>query len=323
MYTNESDSESIFPRLESPHSIPLYEDESLELNSMNYENDEMIKKLEFGNQIDFSKDISTAITKQETKTFLGNKINPLVEDERIEYINEIKPNSNEFNEEKKNEDFNHTILKIFDKKKEEESFITPKEEEDVFLKKKIPKKEKKEKILFYNKSDLISQNNDQKVRFDIIVKKVKKLFFHYIVKITNEILKKKGISKNFRIPSHDFIKNVTIQSNKFILTIDIKSLFCSTFKKNSQIGDVLKKKIQDNKFIFEKYSFLEKEYSHIFCTPLEFLLNDYLHSEEFIGDVKDLNSKCKKNPIKLERIIGEGDNNLINYFKFNNRYGKK
>ncbi len=136
-------------------------------------------------------------------------------------------------------------------------------------------------------------------------------------------MKKKGISKSFRIPSHDFIKNVTIQSNKFILTIDIKSLFCSTFEKNSPIGDVLKKKIQDNKFIFEKYSFLEKEYSHIFCTRLEFLLNDYLHSEEFIGDVKDLNSKCKKNPIKLERIIGEGDNNLINYIKFNNRYGKK
>ena len=139
--------------------------------------------------------------------------------------------------------------------------------------------------------------------------------------MSNNILKKKGILKKFRIPSHDFTKNVTIESNKFILTIDIKSLFCSTFKNNSPIGDVLKKKIEDNKSIFKNYSFLEKEY--IFCSPLENLLNDYLHSPEFIEDVRNINAKCKKNPILLDRIIGEGENDLINYFKFNNRYGKK
>ena len=172
-------------------------------------------------------------------------------------------------------------------------------------------------------SDLISQKNNQKVRFDGTVKKVKKLFFHDILKISNEILEKKGILKKFRIPSHDFTKNVTIESNKFILTIDFKSLFCSTFENKCHIGDVLKRKIEDNKSIFENYSFLENEYNNFFCVPLEKLLSDYLNSPEFLEDVKTLNMKCKKNPILLDRIIGEGENNLINYFKFNNRYGKK
>ena len=197
------------------------------------------------------------------------------------------------------------------KKKNEELIISPQEQENIY-KKLLKKKKPEEKFICH-----------RKVRFDITVKKVKKLFFHYILKISNEILEKKGILKKFRIPSHDFTKNITIESNKFILTIDIKSLFCSTFKKKSQIGDVLKKKIEDNKSIFKNYSFLENEYSHIFCSPLENFLNDYLHSHEFIEDVRNVNAKCKNNPILLDRIIGEGENNLINYFKFNNRYGKK
>ena len=197
------------------------------------------------------------------------------------------------------------------KKKNEELKISQKEQENIY-KKLLKKKKPEEKFICH-----------QKVRFDITVKKVKKLFFHHILKISNEILEKKGILKKFRIPSHDFTKNVTIESNKLILTIDIKSLFCSTFKKKSQIGDVLKKKIEDNKSIFKNYSFFEKEYSHIFCSPLENFLNNYLHSQEFKEDVSNVNAKCKNNPILLDRIIGEGENYLINYFKFNNKYGKK
>ena len=321
MFRNESDNESIFPREDSPN--PNWDIcEFPDSNSMNYENDEMSEKLE--NENDNSKEYTTAITKEKTNNNLGNKRKRYEEDKEIKDLNEIKKIPNVFEEGKKNEDLNEeeTIIKIFDdqRKKDEELSNSFQDEEDIF---KTIEKKKTQKKFISKMSDLISQKNNQKVRFDGTVKKVKKLFFHHILKISNEILEKKGILKKFRIPSHDFTKNVTIESNKFILTIDIKSLFCSTFKNKSQIGDVLKKKIEDNKSIFKNYSFLEKEYSHIFCSPLENLLNDYLHSHEFIEDVRNVNAKCKKNPILLDRIIGEGENDLINYFKFNNRYGKK
>ena len=324
MSNNESDNESIFPREEFPNPIfDFYEIQ--EPKSMNYENDEKSNNSEIENNNEYiSKDITTAITKEKTNNNLGNKRKRYEDDEEIEDLNEIKKKiPNEFEEGKKNEDLikDETYNKTFEKKKNEELNISPQEQENIY---KEPKKYTKPKEIFNcKKSDPISQKNNQKVRFDGTVKKVKKLFFHHILQISNEILKKKGIKKEFRIPSHDFTKNVTIESNKFILTIDIKSLFCSTFKNNSPIGDVLKKKNEDNKSIFKNYSFLEKEYSHIFCSPLENLLNDYLHSHEFIEDVKNVNAKCKNNPILLDRIIGEGENNLINYFKFNCRYGKK
>ncbi len=324
MSNNESDNESIFQREESPNPIlDFYEIQ--ETKSMNYENDEKSKNYEIENNNEYiSKDITTAITKEKTNNNLGNKRKRYEEDKEIKDLNEIKKIPNIFEEGKKNEDLNEeeTIFKIFDDQriKDEKLCESSQDEEDIF---KTIEKKKTQKKFISKMSDLISQKNNQKVRFDGTVKKVKKLFFHHILKISNEILEKKGILKKFRIPSHDFTKNVTIESNKFILTIDIKSLFCSTFKNNSPIGDVLKKKIEDNKSIFKNYSFLEKEYSHIFCSPLENLLNDYLHSHEFIEDVRNVNAKCKKNPILLDRIIGEGENNLINYFKFNNRYGKK
>jgi hypothetical protein len=326
MFTNESDNESIFPREEREDSPNPYLDffAFLDSNSMNSENDKMSQKSENENENDNSNDFTTAITKEKTNNNLGNKRKRYEEDKEIKDLNEIKKIPNIFEEGKKNEDLNEeeTIFKIFDDQriKDEKLCESSQDEEDIF---KTIEKKKTQKKFISKMSDLISQKNNQKVRFDGTVKKVKKLFFHHILKISNEILEKKGILKKFRIPSHDFTKNVTIESNKFILTIDIKSLFCSTFKNNSPIGDVLKKKIEDNKSIFKNYSFLEKEYSHIFCSPLENLLNDYLHSHEFIEDVRNVNAKCKKNPILLDRIIGEGENNLINYFKFNNRYGKK
>ncbi len=241
---------------------------------------------------------------------------------------------------KKNEDLNkNDSFLIIQEKKNEDLNISPQEQENIYKEKNeepiiSPQEPQENKNLnAMNEEDEDGNKKkkftkpkffcNQKVRFDITVKKVKKLFFHYILKISNEILEKKAILKKFRIPSHDFTKNVTIESNKLILTIDIKSLFCSTFENKCQIGDVLKKKIEDNKSIFENYSVLEKEYSHFFCSPLENFLNDYLHSQEFIEDVRNYNAKCKKNPILLDRIIGEGENNLINYFKSNNRYGKK
>ena len=322
MFNNESDNDSIFPREDSPNPIlDFYEYP----DSMSYENEEMSKNSKIENNNDYiSKDKTTAITKEKTNNNLGNKRKRYEEDKEIKDLNDIKKISNVFEEGKKNEDLNEeeTIIKIFDdqRKKDEELSNSFQDEEDIF---KTIEKKKTQKKFISKMSDLISQKNNQKVRFDGTVKKVKKLFFHHILKISNEILEKKGILKKFRIPSHDFTKNVTIESNKFILTIDIKSLFCSTFKNNSPIGDVLKKKIEDNKSIFKNYSFLEKEYSHIFCSPLENLLNYYLHSHEFIEDVRNVNAKCKKNPILLDRIIGEGENNLINYFKFNCRYGKK
>ena len=297
-----------------------------DIKSMCNENDEVSKIFENENNNEYnSKDMTTANTKEKTNNNLGNKIKLYDEDEEIKDENQIKKIQNEFNEEKKNKDLikdeSFGIFFVNKHENEESIIISFQEQENIY---KEPKKYKKSKKKFISKmSDLISQKNNQKVRFDGTVKKVKKLFFHHILKISNEILEKKGILKKFRIPSHDFTKNVTIESNKFILTIDIKSLFCSTFKNNSPIGDVLKKKIEDNKSIFKNYSFLEKEYYHIFCSPLENLLNDYLHSHEFIEDVRNVNAKCKKNPILLDRIIGEGENDLINYFKFNNRYGKK
>ena len=324
MSNNESDNESIFPREEFPNPIfDFYEIQ--EPKSMNYENDEKSNNSEIENNNEYiSKDITTAITKEKTNNNLGNKRKRYEEDKEIKDLNEIKKIPNIFEEGKKNEDLNEeeTIFKIFDDQriKDEKLCESSQDEEDIF---KTIEKKKTQKKFISKMSDLISQKNNQKVRFDGTVKKVKKLFFHHILKISNEILEKKGILKKFRIPSHDFTKNVTIESNKFILTIDIKSLFCSTFKNNSPIGDVLKKKIEDNKSIFKNYSFLEKEYYHIFCSPLENFLNDYLHSHEFIEDVRNVNAKYKKNPILLDRIIGEGENNFINYCKFNNRYGKK
>ena len=331
MFNNESDNESIFPQKENSifsyskdeNSFHSLENENGNLNfSLDKEfNDESLKKLE---QIqDITKDISTDITKPQKPKILGKKIKRYENDEEITDLKQIsKFNSNQFDEKKKDEDMNKDIpfLIFFKEDKKNEEFLdTIQEEESIYIEKtSSTKKEKKFKV-----SDLNSQNCCKNVRFDGIVKKVKKLFFHHILKKSNEILQKNGISKQFRIPSHDFTKNVTIESNKFILTIDIKSLFCSTFKNNSPIGDVLKKKIEDNKSIFKNYSFLEKEYSHIFCSPLENFLNNYLHSQEFIEDVRNVNAKCKNNPILLDRIIGEGENNLINYFKFNNRYGKK
>ena len=331
MFNNESDNESIFPQKEN--SIFSYSKDENSFHSMENENgnlnfsldkefnDESLKKLE---QIqDISKDISTDITKPQKPKILGKKIKRYENDEEITDLKQIsKFNSNQFDEKKKDEDMNKDIpfLIFFKEDKKNEEFLdTIQEEESIYIEKtSSTKKEKKFKV-----SDLISQNCCKNVRFDGIVKKVKKLFFHHILKKSNEILKKNGISKQFRIPSHDFTKNVTIESNKFILTIDIKSLFCSTYENKCHIGDVLKKKIEDNKSIFENYFFLEIEYYFFFCIPLEKLLSDYLNSPEFLEDVKTLNMKCKKNPIQLDRILGDGENNLINYFKLNQRYGKK
>ena len=241
MFNNESDNDSIFPREDSPN--PIF-DFCEYPDSMSYENEEMSKNSKIENNNDYiSKDKTTAITKEKTNNNLGNKRKRYEEDKEIKDLNEIKKIPNIFEEGKKNEDLNEeeTIIKIFDdqRKKDEELSNSFQDEEDIF--KKIEKKKTQKKFIS-KMSDLISQKNNQKVRFDGTVKKVKKLFFHYILKISNEILEKKGILKKFRIPSHDFTKNVTIESNKFILTIDIKSLFCSTFKNKSPIGDVLKKK---------------------------------------------------------------------------------
>ena len=291
---------------------------------------EIFNQEKFFNQNDLSsEDFSTGITHEEQNENLGKKTNRFEDEINISNSKEFKKViQNQMNEEIKNKDFFPKIFKkVFDyeqinKNTNERYMISLQEQDEIY------KKDKQKKIGKFNlnvASDLISQNCCNNVRFDGIVKKVKKLFFHHILKKSNEILKKKGILKKqkFRIPSHDFTKNVTIESNKFILTIDFKSLFCSTFEKKCHIGDVLKKKIEDNKSIFENYSFLENEYNNFFCVPLEKLLSDYLNSPEFLEDVKTLNMKCKKNPIQLDRILGDGENNLINYFKLNQRYGKK
>lgn len=169
----------------------------------------------------------------------------------------------------------------------------------------------------------VNECNCKISRFDGTVKKVKKLFIHYVLKTANDILKKEGILKEFRIPSHDFTRKVTIESNKKILTIDVKTLFTSKFENDSQTGDILRKKIEDNLEIFKNHSLLEIQYSDFFFSPLENLLKKYLDSDEFLEDVKKQNEKCKKNPIQLNRIIGEGEFNFINYIKGNKRYGVK
>ena len=169
----------------------------------------------------------------------------------------------------------------------------------------------------------VNECNCKISRFDGTVKKVKKLFIHYVLKTANDILKKEGILKEFRIPSHDFTRKVTIESNKKILTIDVKTLFTSKFENDSQTGDILRKKIEDNLEIFKNHSLLEFKYSDFFFSPLENLLKKYLDSDEFLEDVKKQNEKCKKNPIQLNRIIGEGEFNFINYIKGNKRYGVK
>lgn len=169
----------------------------------------------------------------------------------------------------------------------------------------------------------VNECNCKISRFDGTVKKVKKLFIHYVLKTANDVLKKEGILKEFRIPSHDFTRKVTIESNKKILTIDVKTLFTSKFENDSQTGDILRKKIEDNLEIFKNHSLLEIQYSDFFFSPLENLLKKYLDSDEFLEDVKKQNEKCKKNPIQLNRIIGEGEFNFINYIKGNKRYGVK
>ena len=289
---------------------------------------EIFNQEKFFNQNDLSsEDFSTGITHEEQNENLGKKTNRFEDEINISNSKEFKKViQNQMNEEKKNKDFFPKIFKkVFDyeqinKNTNERYMISLQEQDEIY------KKDKQKKIGKFNlnvASDLISQKCCKNVRFDGIVKKVKKLFFHHILKKSNEILQKNGISKQFRIPSHDFTKNVTIESNKYLLTIDIKSLFCSTFEKKCHIGDVLKKKIEDNKSIFEKYFFLEIEYYFFFCIPLEKHLSDYLNSPEFKEDVETLNKKYKKNPIQLVRINGKGENNLINYFKLNQRYGKK
>ncbi len=244
MSNNESDNESIFQREKSPKSIFYFLENQFSI-SMNYENDEKsnISEIENNNEYN-SKDYTTSYTKEKSNNILGNKTKRYDKDENINDANEIKKNSNEFNEEKKNEDLNKDdpFLIILDKNNNEKPNYSSQDEEDIY--KKTNKTKKTEKKFICKKSDSINQNNNQKVRFDGIVKKVKKLFFRYILKMLNEILEKKGILKKFRIPSHDFTKNVTIESNKFILTIDIKYLFCSTFDNKSQIGDALKKKLK-------------------------------------------------------------------------------
>lgn len=169
----------------------------------------------------------------------------------------------------------------------------------------------------------VNECNCKISRFDGTVKKVKKLFIHYVLKTANDVLKKEGILEEFRIPSHDFTRKVTIESNKKILTIDVKTLFTSKFENDSQTGDILRKKIEDNLEIFKNHSLLEIQYSDFFFSPLENLLKKYLDSDEFLEDVKKQNEKCKKNPIQLNRIIGEGEFNFINYIKGNKRYGVK
>ena len=315
MLISESDNESIFPREESPNPIfDFYEIQ--EPKSMNYENEGMPQNSEIENNNEYiSKDKTTSITKQinnnnnnnNDNNNLGNKRKrDNQEDEKINDPKEIKNNPNEF-EEKKNEDLNEeeTMNNIFKKKKNEEPNISTQEFENTY---KNTIEKKKFKVTFNcKKPDSNSQNNNQKFRFDANAKKVKKLFIHYNLKKANEILEKEGISKKFRIPSHDFTKNVTSKFNKCFATIDLKSLFCSTFKNKSPIGDILKKKIEDNKSIFQNYSFLEKKYSKFFCSPLEKHFIYYLTHDEIEEDVRNYNAKWKKNPILLNRII------LMNY----------
>jgi len=215
-------------------------------------------------------------------------------------------------------------IKIFDSKIDEKNKKVCRElieriPDEIY--KNTDKKEKNEKMTVFKPK--VNECNCKISRFDGTVKKVKKLFIHYVLKTANDILKKEGILKEFRIPSHDFTRKVTIESNKKILTIDVKTLFTSKFENDSQTGDILRKKIEDNLEIFKNHSLLEFKYSDFFFSPLENLLKKYLDSDEFLEDVKKQNEKCKKNPIQLNRIIGEGEFNFINYIKGNKRYGVK
>ena len=215
-------------------------------------------------------------------------------------------------------------IKIFDLKIDEKykkvcRELTERIPDEIY--KNTDKKEKNEKMTVFKPK--VNECNCKISRFDGTVKKVKKLFIHYVLKTANDVLKKEGILKEFRIPSHDFTRKVTIESNKKILTIDVKTLFTSKFENDSQTGDILRKKIEDNLEIFKNHSLLEIQYSDFFFSPLENLLKKYLDSDEFLEDVKKQNEKCKKNPIQLNRIIGEGEFNFINYIKGNKRYGVK
>ena len=215
-------------------------------------------------------------------------------------------------------------IKIFDSKIDEKNKKVCRElieriPDEIY--KNTDKKEKNEKMTVFKPK--VNECNCKISRFDGTVKKVKKLFIHYVLKTANDVLKKEGILKEFRIPSHDFTRKVTIESNKKILTIDVKTLFTSKFENDSQTGDILRKKIEDNLEIFKNHSLLEIQYSDFFFSPLENLLKKYLDSDEFLEDVKKQNEKCKKNPIQLNRIIGEGEFNFINYIKGNKRYGVK
>ncbi len=211
-------------------------------------------------------------------------------------------------------------IKIFDSKIDEENKkvcreLTERIPDEIY--KNTDKKEKNEKKPVFKTE--VNECNCKKSRFDGTVKKVKKLFIHYVLKTANDILKKEGILKKFRIPSHDFTKKVDIESSKKILTIDVKTLFTSKFENDPKTHDILGKKIEDNSEIFKNHSLLE--YSDFFFSPLENLLKKYLYSDEFLEDVKKQNEKCKKNPIQLNRIIGEF--NFIDYIKGNKRYGGK
>ena len=186
-------------------------------------------------------------------------------------------------------------IKIFDSKIDEKYKKVCKELIEIIpdeIYKNTDKKEKNEKMTVFKPK--VNECNCKISRFDGTVKKVKKLFIHYVLKTANDILKKEGILKEFRIPSHDFTRKVTIESNKKILTIDVKTLFTSKFENDSQTGDILRKKIEDNLEIFKNHSLLEFKYSDFFFSPLENLLKKYLDSDEFLEDVKKQNEKCKK-----------------------------
>ena len=110
-------------------------------------------------------------------------------------------------------------------------------------------------------------------------------------------MKEKGILNKFRNPCHDFIKKVSNEENKCFLTINVEGLLTSI---PSQAGIRIRKRIEENLYIFKIHLSLLKSNSKFFFSPLETLLNQYEHSGEFKKDVENYN-KHEKDVAKIIR----------------------
>ena len=150
---------------------------------------------------------------------------------------------------------------------------------------------------------------------DNLLKKIKTIFFKFMIVALNKRLKRKNIDKNFKRLEQAKISNVSIKNNKILLEMTLKKMIKEkpSFKDKS----LNKKKVEGNwKNNVEILDYLEnigdEYFNEIFNLSMEELFNDYLISKEFENSIVKLEEKYKYDYIQKYILTAD---HLVNYYK--------